>query len=213
MRRGFTLVELLVAITIFTIVTALVLVKYQSFNGGVVLTNLAYEIALTVREAQTYGINVRGQGGNFDLSYGIHFTPNTKSFSMFSDTHVSPPSSLCNVITLDCSGNGRYDSGDLSVGTFNLSRGITLQSVCGTGQSGELCVIPTDNVNQVGALDITFNRPDPSASFVFSNTSGGVITYPVSSVRIRIVAPNGISKRDVVIQSTGQIQIKDATGL
>ena len=75
-QRGFTLVETMVALGIFVIVTAIVFVGNSRFNNTIFLTNLAYDLALTVSRAQSYGINVRpfdGATKPFEVGYGVHF--------------------------------------------------------------------------------------------------------------------------------------------
>jgi prepilin-type N-terminal cleavage/methylation domain-containing protein len=59
--RGFTLIELMVTITIVVLVTGIVLVQYSSFNSSVLLTSQAYQLAFDLREAQSLAISVRGQ--------------------------------------------------------------------------------------------------------------------------------------------------------
>ena len=61
--RGFTLIEMMVSVGIFALITTLIMVSGRSFGGSVLLTNLAYDVALSVRRAQTFGINVRADQG------------------------------------------------------------------------------------------------------------------------------------------------------
>lgn len=39
--------------------TALVMARYNDFYSGTLFKNLAYDIAITIREAQSYGISVK----------------------------------------------------------------------------------------------------------------------------------------------------------
>lgn len=183
-------------------VTGLVLVKYQSFNGGIVLTNLAYEIALTIREAQTYGINVKGQVSNFNLSYGVHLdTSSPTSFIMFADNQQNTPDQY-GIRT----GDGKYDGGsssfDINVDTFMLKRGIVINKFC-VGVSPEIC----SSSGSGSKLDITFNRPDPSAIINYYDGSGNWSRS--SSARIQVIATGNNAKKDIIVQSTGQILIQD----
>src|ERR1700722_20139604 len=98
-KSGFTLIELLVVITIMTIITSIAVFSNAQFNSSIVLSNLAYEIALSVREAQDYGISVHsslssspacsaGEGGEscFNNVYGVDFNTNTPSqYILFSN--------------------------------------------------------------------------------------------------------------------------------
>ena len=88
---GFTLIELIVTVAIFIFMTALVVANYGSFNDGTLLTSMSYDVALALRDAQSYGLNV--QGGdcrvwrqNFNYPYGMDFnlsTPSTQSQMIF----------------------------------------------------------------------------------------------------------------------------------
>ena len=64
-RRGFTLIELLVVVAIIVVITGLILANSNKFGGQTMLQNLSYDIALSLREAQVYGISVRSNSGAF----------------------------------------------------------------------------------------------------------------------------------------------------
>ena len=202
---GFTLVELLVSISIFAVVTGLVLAKYQSFNGGIILTNMAYEVALTIRQAQSYGINVRQQGNIFSISYGVHFEKNgtnpIKSFILFSDALSCDTTG-----SLDCVGDGLYrpGTGDALVDTFILGRGITIEKYCiGSNIANPSSEVCSNNSSSADTVDISFNRPDPSAIIL---GAGGVGNN--SYARIRLIASDRKTIRDVIVLGTGQISIQ-----
>ena len=67
----------MVTISIFVIMTALILARYTGFNSGTLLTNVAYDTALTMKVAQTYGLAVRKVDNLTDITkayfyaYGI----------------------------------------------------------------------------------------------------------------------------------------------
>ena len=86
-QKGFTLVELLVSIAIFSVITTMAVFNNSQFNSSVLLTNLAYEVAISIRQAQVYGVTVRkNSAGSFDSAYGIHFDMNTPTaYSLFED--------------------------------------------------------------------------------------------------------------------------------
>ncbi|MDE2188747.1 MAG: type II secretion system protein, partial [Patescibacteria group bacterium] len=72
---GFTLIELMVTVGIFVFMTALLVARYGSFNNGEILTSMAYDVALALRNAQAYGLNVQGynNSNSFNYPYGIDF--------------------------------------------------------------------------------------------------------------------------------------------
>ncbi len=54
-HKGFTLIEFIVIISIFAIMSAVTLFNYQGFKSSVSLSNLSRDIALTIRQAQVFG--------------------------------------------------------------------------------------------------------------------------------------------------------------
>ena len=103
MRRhyqGFTLIELLVTISIFIIVTSVAVFNNNQFNSSILLTDLGYQIALSVRQAQVYGITVKAPAScvvgssscSFTSGYGIDFNINSKtSYILFEDKETGTP--------------------------------------------------------------------------------------------------------------------------
>ena len=75
-NRGFTLIETLAVLGIFVTITLIVFVGNNNFNNTILLTNLAYDVALTTTRAQSYGVSVKQFGTgveSFNVGYGIHF--------------------------------------------------------------------------------------------------------------------------------------------
>lgn len=85
---GFTLIELMVTLAIFVMMTTVVLGNYPKFNNKIALEMLAQNMALSIREAQVYGISVRATNVNsskLSPSYGMHFIgPTYTSFAQTS---------------------------------------------------------------------------------------------------------------------------------
>ncbi|MEI8249453.1 MAG: type II secretion system protein [Candidatus Taylorbacteria bacterium] len=203
-NRGFTLVELMVTASIFVFMTALVVAKYGTFNQSVLLTNLAYDVALTVRTAQTYGLSVQGQtsGGGplvFNSAYGIHFdTSNGTVMKLFADTNIldTPINPTDHV----------YDPLDTTVNTYNIKNGGSITSLCVSTGSGDCKTIfvsgNTTNVKKVSTLDISFKRPDPSAVICLGSND---CNY--TSAQITITGPGTTQTRTVTVKKNGQITV------
>lgn len=185
--KGFTLVELLISISIFTVITTVAVFSHTEFNGSVLLTNLAYEIALSIRQAQFYGISVKqNSSSNFDSSYGIHIDTNSPTtYTLFEDTAVST--------------QHVKDSNDVDVQTFSISRGNKISKICIGGSLP--CV-------SARFLDLTFKRPNPDAYIASGNdTDSGAITGSYKSeADICISSPQG-TVRKIIVESTGQISV------
>src|SRR3989344_3869307 len=75
--RGFTLIELLVVLSIMLVITGVFLVRNQQFNSAILLRSLSYQVALSIRQAQVFGVGVKEDGagtGNFSARDGVQFS-------------------------------------------------------------------------------------------------------------------------------------------
>ena len=94
-QQGFSLIELMVTITLVTLITGLLMAKYSSFNDVVLLKNQAYEIALDIREAQIFGVSARGENGTFKEAYGIYIEKDSQNYFLFQDTNNNLKLNIC----------------------------------------------------------------------------------------------------------------------
>ncbi len=196
LSNGFTLIELLVVTGIIVVVSTIVLADNNRFGGVVQLENLAYNVALSVRQAQAYGISVaRFQTNIFTAGYGVHFdlsSPNT--YVLFADAIQV---------------NGLYDCPQPGtnncelVQTTSISKGYGIYSLCITPSSGvESC--------SISKLDIVFKRPEPDAGISASGTSCILNNGSCGeSARIVLKSPRG-DKMSVIIYVNGQISVQKA---
>ena len=90
-KKGFTLYEVVVTLAIVLIIMGIVLFNQSKFRSDIEITNLAYRVALAVREAQVYSISVKQFAGSqssqrFDVPYGLHFNKEVDdAFILFAD--------------------------------------------------------------------------------------------------------------------------------
>lgn len=179
--RGFTLVELIVTVGIFAIISASVIARNSQFDEHILLNTMAYDIALSIRRAQNYGINVRAAEGQFDRPYGIFFEAGLTTYAFFSDED----------------GDDTYDAPGELLETFELGRGAVVKQICEIN-SDSTC-------NPTGELTILFKRPDPDA-VIFKEASA----TPLPRARVEIESARG-GYRAIVIESTGQLSIQGLT--
>lgn len=184
-KRGYTLVELITVLAIVLVLSSLVLAGHNNFQGNILLSNLAYDVALSIRQAQTYGLGVREAtiaGSSFDTAYGIHFEDGEQSSY---------------VLFADLDRDFVYDGGSETVEVFSIPRGYGIEKFCSTpSSSAEKC-----NGSAINYLDIMFNRPEPEA-LIRSNI--GSDQY--ESARIVIRSSKGTG-RGVIVVTTGQITV------
>ena len=205
--RGFTLIELLVVLAIIVILTAIVLTSQSTFNKTIVLANTAYDVALTLRATETYGIGNRAVGSTANTGYGLDFqkaTPN--SFILFADLY--PPvgsTGLCHTPLGSPTGPGAvpgncaYDANqNEKVTDYTLGNGITISNFCASSGSTWLCA----NNGPLTSLDIVFARPNPDP-FIKVSTLG---TSPVSatSACLTLSSASGGS-RFISVTAAGEI--------
>jgi prepilin-type N-terminal cleavage/methylation domain-containing protein len=197
-NRGFTLVELLVTISIFVILTGIVLFNQTKFNSTILLTNLAYDTALTVRQAQTYGINIKefnstgnSDGGEF-LSYGVHFEKGAKSFILFTDLDSND---IFDGATTTC------QKSEGCVTRYNIKRGNYIKDICAEAltASSSVCGTSLTNVNTV------FVRPNPDA--VIKSYINNTVSSEYAAITIILGGVEQDSTRKVVVRRNGLIEI------
>jgi prepilin-type N-terminal cleavage/methylation domain-containing protein len=188
-ESGFTIIELAVVISIMVIISGVALVNHTKFGNSILLTNLAYDISLSIRQAQQFGTAVRSASGSFDTGYGVRFERSDKThYSLFSDSDR----------------NHAYGEGiDNIIETYTLRRNSEIGHFCGTKSDGsEECSKGKDKINW---LDIVFDRPQPgsiSDAFILSDR-----TPSYQSARIIVENAQGETK-EVHIEITGQISVK-----
>lgn len=183
--RGFTLIEMVVTIAIVGIISAVVMFQYSKYDSQLLLKNLAYEIALQVREAQVFGISVRGDATGFSAGYGVHFSMSTPTqYFLFRDIN----------------NDLEYDNGELIVSRHTIGRGNRIMTLCaGNGPFPTPSSAGCDS-GSGETLDIVFRRPHPDAIV----NGGG----PEEATIYLTSAQASANIRSVSITATGQISVQ-----
>jgi hypothetical protein len=171
----------MVVITIMTILTAVFLLQQRQFDSSTLLRSLAYSVALSIREAQTYGTSVRsfdtGTGITFP-AYGIYFDIGTPDRYLF---------------FADVNNDGWYTNGtDGIVDEYVFQGNYSINDLCA----------PVD-VCAASEMSLTFKRPNPEACIKVADTDE-CSAYPDG--RIQIIGPGGTT-RSVQVTTSGQISV------
>lgn len=220
LESGITLIELLVSIFIIILITSVVVFNHRAFTDKLEITNLAFDIALTIREAQVSGIAVEQAPdvGGFENAFGVRFFigtggtgGNDKAFIRFVDLEGA---------------NGLYD-GDFDCSPsspeclekIEIGRGNKISHICYRKDNQNLkCGSPIRGVP--GGVDISFLRPKPDALTKFLNRSGNHMESDPDGedeglddreAVICLESPLG-RKKSVHVLPTGQISVQDGEG-
>ncbi len=198
--RGFSLIEMLVVIGIIVVISGIVLANNVRFGGMVQLQNLAYDIALSIRQSQVYGISVTrfSNTSTFAAAYGMHFqTSSPNSFQMFGDVGT-----INGVYDIACNcelvQSTAIQTGYTIAYLFVTPQGSSTESATGT----------------VTSLDITYRRPNPDA---YITKNGDQLTFNAKGkyvsgtkndqARIVVRSPRGDLK-SILIYANGQISVQ-----
>jgi hypothetical protein len=179
-----------------------------NFNKSLLLTNVAYDLALTLRSVQTYGLGSRVVGvtlGAQNAGHGMQFlTSSPTTFAQFVDIYPAAPVSA-NPETRP--GNKLYDSPTELVMTHTLQNGVTVKNFCAKTGAWE-CAYPSGSVTAgtLTALDIVFSRPNSDPAIrVNANAS-----LSATEACITLTSAQG-GDRVVSVTPAGQIHIQATT--
>jgi len=177
---GFTIIELVIVFAVSAVIFGVVVSGYPSFSNKAELENIALDIALTIREAQVYGVGVKETSvgtGEFDLAYGVYFdVDNPTQFVLFSDID----------------NDQMYDVGE-GINTFLIKTNFRINLLC----EDIACGVSTQR------LDITFKRPDLDA-VIISNE----VPVPLSVAGVRITSDKTGDVKIIRVTNTGQISVQ-----
>lgn len=177
------MIELLVTMGIFLMLTGAVLANYRKFSTNAMFANASEDVVLSLRQAQVYGAGTKGNtvvcgsGTSFECAYGVHFTTGSHGLTIFADKD----------------GSKTYTSAaDTTVDSIVWGNNISIMSLqCGTTPCGS-------------EMEITFNRPSPDA--FITDILG--ITNPVDKGIITLKDANTGKVFVITVTTAGQISIQ-----
>ena len=161
------------------------------------LRNLAYEMALVVREAQTYGVSVRkinkASITDFEAGYGIRFNTGDKTnYIMFTDTHRDDGNN---------GGDGMYTNELEKVTQYTIGRGYKINKIYAVDNAGAR--FDADNCfTGKPVLDILFKRPEPDAIIRLCGDENTIY----NTAEIELISPRKDTMK-VRVEVSGQISV------
>ncbi len=198
--KGFTLAELIVTISIVTIMSTVVIFNYSTFSDNLASSAAQQEIAIAIREAQSFGVNVRESAvssGRFDYAYGIHFDPlDPSTYYVFVDRVDAPFGNGVIANNQYDVGSGCGSSSTECVEKFTLRNGVKVSKICD----------PSSCYNNK-TLDIIFLRPNPDAKIYLYNGPASEYSSGGSSGRVELTSQKGKIVY-VKADATGQVLVQ-----
>jgi prepilin-type N-terminal cleavage/methylation domain-containing protein len=211
LNKGMTLLELMVVLGIFGVLSLVAVFNYGDFQSRVDITNLANDIALQVVQAQKSALNglwpTQSHGAAWKPSYGVYFSKttdpatdnaagaNNKNFIYFVNLNNStnlfdgnscPPPPPLPSSTNEC----------LNKYTITKNNSISnISAVYTTGNS------PTT----LNDLTITFTRPNSVG--ILKSTTAFTPGFTVSYVEITIINAKGNTPSTIDLYPSGRVQI------
>jgi len=190
-----TYVELIVVLSIFSVMTSVVLFDYRGFQGRVDVKVLANDIALKAVEAQRSAVYGELGTSPFDKapSYGLRFNVDSttnKRFIYFADFNnndsYNGPAIGNSTCDAEC-----LDKIDITKGNY-----ISGLRIVGAG-----CPATVNNIN------VTFQRPSSTASFRSNPPLGLACDTGIEYLAVDISSPNALGAT-IQIYASGRIQIE-----
>lgn len=183
---GFTLIEMIVVVGIFAVVTAIVLFNIPNFKESGSLDLVAQQIATYIRGAQVYGQSSYLHNGVVYPAYGIHLESNVSDFFLFADKECSP--SEVEKCKYNATNDQKIENYKIS-SEFSINKIYCDGSPCPAGSSS--------------GFDIVFRRPRQEAYFSLPNNSIAVI---------EILSSRTGRKKCVEVHQNGQIAVRNPNG-
>jgi hypothetical protein len=192
------------------IVSTVLLVQQQKFDSSTVLRSLAYSVALSIRQAQVYGVSVLGTTTpngvvNYASAYGLYFNSTDTQYILF----------------VDLADNGQYVPGEANE-VFTLDNGYIVSKFCATtaGSSPlQRCWYANNSGGStISSLSIVFQRPNPNACIDTSYSPNACQsganppeTYSSAYIQLQSTA-DPANTRSVSVSVTGEISVCAVTG-
>lgn len=184
---GFTLTEIIIVITIIITITSLILANYSRFSDNTSLKNAVQDIALSVREAQAYGLAVKefktAGGQSFFPGYGVYFQRN------FPDSYI---------FFADINKNKLYDGESELVEKVLIKTSSRIFDLCANKKT-----FPSAAICGLQNLTIIYFRPDPRVTL--NNNAycdGSPNCYADAEVVVK--SPKGL-EQTIYLWASGQI--------
>lgn len=197
-NRGMTYVELIVVLSIFAIMSSIVLFNYGEFQARVDIKNLANDIASKLAEAQKIALSgslpIKTVVASWKPAYGIYFNTvynatSNKSFIYFADIDQND----FNSDTSFCASAGLTDE---CISKIDITKGNYISNIT---------IYYPSSSSVVTDLSLVFKRPN-SGVIMYTTNGGGQFLTGASYAEITISSSGGVISK-IRAYASGRIQV------
>lgn len=202
-HQGFSLLEFVVVMVIFAIMSSVSIFNYNAYRNRIEYTNLAQDIALTIRQAQVYGLSgsdrrVGSSSINPNILFGSIIVDITEDRSVRGV--AINPSTKTLILFEDANRNRIFDSSEQIIDQRTVINNSVNMSICFSSVSiiGNAC---EEELTFNDNFYITFTRPYPEPSIRYNGTN-------YSQVAIILKDSSGQPRMKIEVTPSGQIVTK-----
>lgn len=206
---GFSLIELIIVVAIMMVVTSAVLFRQSKFSSDILITNMAYEVALSVRDAAVSGLSSRASSTiSTRAGYGVHFAPDPGGRSRVTKFINFVDVSDVESSAVDVPSTSIFDyyyseaDGDIVDKTVELTQGQSIREYCAKSSNGQIDCGPVGDME----LNIVYARPDPDAH-ITTGVGTSMNTNQYSEAKILVESGLGDKCRTVSISASGLVSV------
>lgn len=187
-QAGMSYVELIVVLSIFSLLSGIVIYNYGGFQARVDLKNLTSDIALKIVEAQDSSLSGKLPSFAFSEkpSYGVYFKDDDQKFFYFADLNNNEQ--LDDVSCTDAIGE--------CLETISIPKNFFIDSI-GVLYLNSTILSPQNDIT------INFSRPSSSAVFYTGSDKHNNVDY----VQINVKSPNS-QTAFIKVYPSGRIQLR-----
>jgi len=161
-NKGFTLVELLVVISIISLLSLLLLTNYRAGDAQLKLQRSSYKLAQDIRRAEEMAISAKDFQGIIPGGYGIYF-------------NLNQPSQY--ILFADLNSNKQYNVAE-AVEILKFENTVSLQTLVPISANNSLTVI--------------FSPPDPTINFSPDAASASITIKTVGAAIQKTIQINKV---------------------
>ena len=198
-QKGFTLVEMLIAIAIIGIISSVLVFGYNDGADRQIVLNAVGEIETTLRQAQVFATSARpyppGAGPSdvdrFDRGYGVYFGEDSDIYVLYGGQDTA---------------NNLYNGSNF-VTKFELPNRVKVESICfGEDKDSALECTEREPGVENEELHVHFRRPGLSAVI----SDGDENLWSVASVLLQS-SRNDTQNRNILIFESGRFSVVNQT--